>query len=80
MSPHSIPPLTKAEAAVLSLLDAGLSTSEVARELSISVGTVKCHLHHAFAKLDARNRLEAIIIARRTHALPTTCATARNSS
>jgi DNA-binding NarL/FixJ family response regulator len=70
MSSHAIPVLTKTETTVLRLLDVGFSTGEVARELSISVGTVKCHLHHAFEKLDARNRLEAIRIARRTHALP----------
>ena len=57
-------PLTSAEAEILGLIAVGLSTREVALRLSISAGTVKCHLHHVFGKLDARNRLEAVAKAR----------------
>ena len=61
--------LTRVEMSILMLLDVGRSTQEVATELSISVGTVKCHLHHVFTKLGARNRIEAIAEARRESAL-----------
>ena len=52
--------LTRAETAVLDLVAEGLSTGDVAARLAITVGTVKCHLHHAFAKLEVRNRIEAV--------------------
>jgi DNA-binding CsgD family transcriptional regulator len=32
--------------------------------MSITVGTIKSHLHRAYEKLDARNRLDAIAKAR----------------
>ena len=57
-------PLTKAEAAVLTLVDAGLSNQQIAANLSIGVGTVKCHLHRVYEKLQVRNRTEAAARAR----------------
>ena len=56
--------LTKAEAAVLTLVDAGLSNQQIADSLSIAVGTVKCHLHRVYEKLQVRNRTEAAVRAR----------------
>jgi DNA-binding NarL/FixJ family response regulator len=56
--------LTKAEAAVLALVDGGLSNQQIAVQLSISVGTVKCHLHRVYEKLQVRNRTEAAVRAR----------------
>ena len=56
--------LTPAEAAVLRLVDAGLSNQQIALELSIVVGTVKCHLHRVYEKLQVRNRTEAAMAAR----------------
>ncbi|TMH28585.1 MAG: helix-turn-helix transcriptional regulator [Betaproteobacteria bacterium] len=56
--------LTKGEAEVLGLVDSGLSNREIAAALSIAVGTVKCHLHRAYEKLQARNRIEAAVKAR----------------
>jgi ATP/maltotriose-dependent transcriptional regulator MalT len=61
--------LTKAEAAVLSLVDSGLSNQQIAAVLAISIGTVKCHLHRVFDKLEARNRTEASAKAREQGAL-----------
>jgi ATP/maltotriose-dependent transcriptional regulator MalT len=56
--------LTPAEAAVLGLVDAGLSNQQISAALSITVGTVKCHLHRVYEKLSARNRTEAAARAR----------------
>ena len=56
--------LTKGEAEVLGLVDSGLSNREIAAALSITVGTVKCHLHRAYDKLQVRNRLQAVVKAR----------------
>jgi len=38
--------------------------------LSISVGTVKSHIHHIMNKLDAQNRTEAVSKARSLRILP----------
>lgn len=62
--------LTHAEANVLILVEAGLSNKEIAQSVSITVGTVKSHLHRAYEKLDARNRLDALVRARSRGHLP----------
>lgn len=56
--------LTKSEAGVLGLVDSGLSNREIAATLSIAVGTVKCHLHRAYEKLQVCNRIQAAVKAR----------------
>jgi DNA-binding NarL/FixJ family response regulator len=56
--------LTRAEAVVLSLVDKGLSNQQISATLSITIGTVKCHLHRVYEKLPARNRTEAAAKAR----------------
>ena len=56
--------LTPAELKALTLVDAGLSNKAIAESMSITVGTVKSHLHRAYEKLEARNRLGAIAKAR----------------
>jgi ATP/maltotriose-dependent transcriptional regulator MalT len=56
--------LTRTEADVLGLVDSGLSNREIAATLSISVGTVKCHLHRVYEKLQVRNRMQAAHKAR----------------
>ena len=62
--PNFINPLTHAEANVLALVEQGHSNQAIAQAMSITVGTVKSHLHRSFEKLQARNRLEAIDRAR----------------
>ncbi len=52
--------LTSREAEVLKLLAAGLSNSEIARELFISEHTVKTHINHVFTKTRSRDRAQAI--------------------
>jgi ATP/maltotriose-dependent transcriptional regulator MalT len=59
-----VDPLTRTEADVLGLVDSGLSNREIAATLSISVGTVKCHLHRVYEKLQVRNRTQAAHKAR----------------
>ncbi len=54
-----VEPLTKRELEVLHLLAAGLTNREIARELVITVGTVKRHLHTIYGKLGVRNRTQA---------------------
>jgi ATP/maltotriose-dependent transcriptional regulator MalT len=56
--------LTRAETVVLGLVDEGLSNQQISATLSITIGTVKCHLHRVYEKLPARNRTEAAAKAR----------------
>jgi two-component system, NarL family, response regulator DesR len=58
-------PLTAREADVLRAAAGGLSTDDIAETLFLSPATVRNYLSNAIAKLDARNRIEAISIARR---------------
>jgi DNA-binding NarL/FixJ family response regulator len=57
------PVITRREAEVLQLVADGLSTTEVAARLYISVKTVKNHLASIYAKLDARDRTQAVVRA-----------------
>lgn len=54
-------PLTRREKEVLQSVADGHSTTEIGRELFISVKTVKNHLASIYAKLDARDRTQAVI-------------------
>lgn len=58
-------PLSQQEQRVLRLLVAGRSNEEVARELVISINTVKYHTKHLYQKLGVSNRLQASEAARR---------------
>lgn len=52
--------LTKREREVLTLLAEGRSNRELASTLYVTLATVKTHLAHIYAKLEASNRNEAI--------------------
>lgn len=52
-------PLSHRESEVLALMACGLSNKEIARELVLSVATVKNHVHNTFTKLHVRCRTEA---------------------
>lgn len=56
--------LTSRQLEVLRLLAKGQSNKVIARDLGLSVSTVKVHLHTVFRALGANNRLEAVVRAR----------------
>lgn len=58
-------PLTPREADVLELAADGAPVEEIARRASLSPGTVRNYLSSAVTKLDAANRHDAAITARR---------------
>jgi LuxR family maltose regulon positive regulatory protein len=63
--PEHLPePISQAEARVLRFLQTSLSAPEIARELYVSVNTVRTHMRHLYDKLGAHRRLEAIDRAR----------------
>ncbi|MGH3715819.1 MAG: response regulator transcription factor [Micromonosporaceae bacterium] len=57
-------PLTPRETDVLRAADSGISTEEIATTLFLSPATVRNYLSHAITKVGARNRIDAIRIAR----------------
>jgi DNA-binding NarL/FixJ family response regulator len=59
------PELTSREHAVLRLVADGYSTDLIARELGLSVKTVRNHLSKIFTKINVGNRAQAAVCARR---------------
>ena len=57
-------PLTTREADVLRAAESGISTEEIATQLSLSPATVRNYLSNAISKIGGRNRIDAIRIAR----------------
>jgi len=56
--------LTPRECQILQQLASGQSNKELARSLGVSPNTVKTHIASLYAKLEVRNRVEAIEKAR----------------
>ncbi|WP_035849579.1 response regulator [Kitasatospora azatica] len=62
-STRSVEGITEREREVLTLVGRGLSNSEIAAELFISVATAKAHVARLFSKLEARDRVQLVITA-----------------
>ncbi|WP_268255960.1 response regulator transcription factor [Streptomyces mashuensis] len=62
-APSVLQDLTPREVEVLRLLAGGLDNTEIAQTLLISVSTVKKHVANLFAKLEVRDRAQAVIAA-----------------
>jgi LuxR family maltose regulon positive regulatory protein len=62
--PGMIEPLTSRELEVLRLLAVGRSNQDIARELVVTLDTVKKHVSHILGKLGGANRTEAVTRAR----------------
>ncbi|GAA2134489.1 response regulator transcription factor [Actinomadura napierensis] len=61
--PRPVDGVTEREREVLTLVGRGLSNQEIAGELFISPATAKAHVARLLAKLDARDRVQLVIIA-----------------
>src|SRR5207248_3796572 len=58
--------LTPRELEIFRLVGQGLSNSDIATELVISLATVKTHVRHLLQKLDLRDRIQAVVLAYET--------------
>jgi DNA-binding CsgD family transcriptional regulator len=64
--PDPLTTLTRREAEVLELTSLGLTNSQVASRLDVSVHAVKFHLAAIYRKLRVSNRTEAAVVYLRT--------------
>ena len=68
--PGLVDPLTARELEVLAMLAAGTPNQAIAKELFVTVFTVKKHVSHILGKLGAANRTEAVARARELGLIP----------
>jgi LuxR family maltose regulon positive regulatory protein len=65
-----VEPLSARELEVLQLLAAGATNRAIAKQLVVSLDTVKRHVSHLFSKLEVANRTQAVTRARQLGLLP----------
>ncbi|MEO7372229.1 MAG: response regulator transcription factor, partial [Ilumatobacteraceae bacterium] len=61
--PDRLAELSEREVTVLACLARGRSNAEIAHDLFLSESTIKSHIGHIFAKLNLRDRVQAVIVA-----------------
>ncbi|MFF3670510.1 response regulator [Microtetraspora malaysiensis] len=62
-APRELERITEREREVLALIAQGLTNTEIATDLVISVATVKAYVGRLLSKLDARDRVQLVILA-----------------
>lgn len=63
--PPQLASLSPREREVLALMASGLTNGEIADHLVLSLATVKTHVRSILAKVDARDRVQAVLVAHR---------------
>ena len=68
--PGLVEQLTARELEILALLAAGMPNPRIAKQLVVSLDTVKKHVSHVLGKLGSANRTEAVTRARQLGLIP----------